>query len=108
MRLKPTYKFLGSGGPFCYRGIFSGLSNETVGAALYLCISLTSGNAEVQGIDIPGSFQHIPSSKHPDAIAYTGGSLNIMIACLSNYLTCIPKKYSGGVLHSMDSKNIQQ
>ncbi|MCW3091419.1 MAG: hypothetical protein JWP81_2488 [Ferruginibacter sp.] len=36
MRLKSTYNFLWSGGPFCYRGIFSGLSNETVGAALYI------------------------------------------------------------------------
>ena len=35
MRLKPTYNFLGSGCLFCYRDIFSGLSNETVGAASY-------------------------------------------------------------------------
>jgi hypothetical protein len=35
MRLKHTYNFLGGGVPFCYRGIFSGLSNETVGTALY-------------------------------------------------------------------------
>ncbi|WP_301927819.1 hypothetical protein [Ferruginibacter sp.] len=107
MRLKPTYKFLRSGGPFCYRGIFSGLSNETVGAALYLCISLTSRNAAVQGIDIPDSFQNIPSSTLSAAIAYTVGSLNIR-AWLSNYLTCIPKNYPWVMLHSMDTKNIQQ
>jgi hypothetical protein len=35
MRLKPTYNFLGSGCLFYYRDIFSGLSNETVGAASY-------------------------------------------------------------------------
>jgi len=35
MRLKYAYNFLGGSVPFCYRGIFSGLSNETVGTALY-------------------------------------------------------------------------
>jgi hypothetical protein len=35
MRLKYLYNFLGGSAPFCYRGIFSGLSNETVGTALY-------------------------------------------------------------------------
>ena len=35
MRLKHTYNFLRSGCLFRYRGIFSGLSNETVGTALY-------------------------------------------------------------------------
>lgn len=35
MRLKLTYNFLGGSVPFYYRGIFSGLSNEKVGTALY-------------------------------------------------------------------------
>ena len=35
MRLKHSHNFLGSGCSFRYRGIFSGLSNETVGAASY-------------------------------------------------------------------------
>ncbi|MEP6677470.1 MAG: hypothetical protein ABJA78_20075 [Ferruginibacter sp.] len=35
MRLKHSHNFLGGSVPFCYRGIFSGLSNETVGTALY-------------------------------------------------------------------------
>jgi hypothetical protein len=35
MRLKHSYNFLGGSVPFCYRGIFSGLSNETMGTALY-------------------------------------------------------------------------
>lgn len=35
MRLKHIYNFLRSGCLFRYRGIFSGLSNETVGTALY-------------------------------------------------------------------------
>ena len=36
MRLKHTYNFLGGGSLFCYRGIFSGLSNETMGTASYI------------------------------------------------------------------------
>lgn len=36
MRFKPTYNFLGGGCLYCYRGIFSSLSNETVGAASYI------------------------------------------------------------------------
>lgn len=35
MRSIQRYNFLGSGRLFCYRGNFSGLSNETVGAASY-------------------------------------------------------------------------
>jgi hypothetical protein len=31
--MKTNYNFLGSGGPIRYRGIFSGLSNETMGTA---------------------------------------------------------------------------
>jgi hypothetical protein len=34
-----TYNFLRSGCSFCYRDIFSGLSNENLGTALYFCIA---------------------------------------------------------------------
>jgi hypothetical protein len=39
MRLKIKYNFLRSGCSFCYWDIFSGLSNEKSGAALYSCIA---------------------------------------------------------------------
>ena len=42
MRLNWSYNFLGGGCLFCYRGIFSGLSNGTVGAASYIYLSMDS------------------------------------------------------------------
>ena len=47
MRLKLTYNFLGSGRLFRYRGIFSGLSNETMGTASYPACQWQQGFAPI-------------------------------------------------------------
>ena len=65
MRLKLSYNFLRSGCSFCYRDIFSGLSNENLGTALYSCIA-PSPSAPFTKFIVMKRLQHHPTS----AIAY--------------------------------------
>lgn len=57
MRLNRSYNFLRGGCLFCYRGIFSGLSNETVGAASYTYLAMDP--AIQQMISTVNTFQQL-------------------------------------------------
>lgn len=103
MRLKPTYIFLRSGCLFCYRGIFSGLSNETMGAALYQYIPLQVCNTTLQGIGTINSAPNNPSFNPSFAVKYTACLFNLLAAYHSNckYLLCINTSYPLVLLHAM-------
>ena len=86
-----------------YRDIFSNLSNETVGAALYLYIPLQRCYKMLQDIDAKNNCQNVYSSRRYFVVKYISFFSNLSAVYYSyyNYLISIFKQYPLVLLHSM-------